>query len=1033
MILHSPIISGSLTFSDGATFTLPDNGVYSGSFSGSIAGIGDPETFSASVDTRIDQLTIDTGSQDSRLSSLEGFTSSIDTTIKTKLDADVVISGSEQVEFNDINNNPFQQGASSVTVSKSIVPSTSTLTLGTAANPFQDLYLSSASLYIDGTQVLSSNTSELILTTDLNQSLKILETGADTITLQSSNGDITLVATGNGTIELNAPIQIVAGNQIISSDGNPIQIGEDISVSGNITVTGNVDGVDIAAFKSSFDTFSAKSLVSGSTQVTLSDVSGFSSYSSSVDGRINTEKGRIDAILASATADADSFAEIVSLINSVDTTNDNAFASFYTSSVNKDNEHDSRLNQLSAETASIDSEQSVQDSRLDNLELATGSYQGTLSVSDTANVDMILSGDTLSANLKGGVVSGSSQITLSGVTGYDSLATTYEEKSSGTHTLVSGSSQIDITEVQGFASIALEYEEKSSATHTLVSGSSQVSYPGLSNIPAGIVSGSAQVKPLLPAGTVSGSSQVSYPSLANIPGGIVSSSAQVDYNSIANQPTIGNGTMTVTAGAGLTGGGSFTANQTSNSSVTLNVAGGIISGSSQVSYPSLSNIPVGIVSGSSQVTVQSTTGYSTISDHIGNTSNPHSVTKAQVGLGNVTNESKTTMFSSPAFTGVPTAPTAASNTNTTQIATTAYVQQELSELIGGAPAAFDTLLEISASIANGDSDVVALTAVVGGKLQKDQNLSDLTNSTTARANLGLGSLATLSSVGASQITDNSVGAAELNVSGNGTTSQFLRSDGDGSFTWATPTDTNTTYSAGTGLSLTGTTFANTGVTSNVAGTGISVSSATGASTISLDGTGTVGAGTYGSTSAANKIHTITVDAYGRISAIATGATGDIYGVTAGAGLTGGGTSGTVTVNVVGGNGITANADNIELNGTYTGTWAVTGGITATADVVAYASSDERLKDNIEIISNPIEKVQSLKGVTWNWNDNADELQKSTPNVGVIAQDVEKVLPQLVNTRDNGFKAVDYAKLTGLLIEAIKEQQKQIDELKSKLG
>ncbi len=103
------------------------------------------------------------------------------------------------------------------------------------------------------------------------------------------------------------------------------------------------------------------------------------------------------------------------------------------------------------------------------------------------------------------------------------------------------------------------------------------------------------------------------------------------------------------------------------------------------------------------------------------------------------------------------------------------------------------------------------------------------------------------------------------------------------------------------------------------------------------------------------------------------------------------------------------------------------------DVVAYASSDERLKDNIEVISNPIQKVQQLKGVTWEWNENADELQQSLPNVGVIAQDVEKVLPQLVHDRENGFKGVDYAKLTGLLIEAIKEQQKQIDELKSKLG
>jgi hypothetical protein len=126
------------------------------------------------------------------------------------------------------------------------------------------------------------------------------------------------------------------------------------------------------------------------------------------------------------------------------------------------------------------------------------------------------------------------------------------------------------------------------------------------------------------------------------------------------------------------------------------------------------------------------------------------------------------------------------------------------------------------------------------------------------------------------------------------------------------------------------------------------------------------------------------------------------------------------------------------NATDVGALVVVGGVgiggalNVAGDVVAYASSDERLKDNIELISNPIEKVQSLKGVTWDWNDNADELQQSLPNVGVIAQDVEKVLPELVTDRDNGYKGVDYAKLTGLLIEAIKEQQKEINDLKSKI-
>ena len=117
----------------------------------------------------------------------------------------------------------------------------------------------------------------------------------------------------------------------------------------------------------------------------------------------------------------------------------------------------------------------------------------------------------------------------------------------------------------------------------------------------------------------------------------------------------------------------------------------------------------------------------------------------------------------------------------------------------------------------------------------------------------------------------------------------------------------------------------------------------------------------------------------------------------------------------------------------TGGVGISGALNVGGDVVAFASSDERLKDNIELISNPIEKVKQLKGVTWDWNSNADILQQTLPNVGVIAQDVEKVLPQLVIDRDNGFKGVDYAKLTGLLIEAIKEQQVQIEELKNKIS
>ena len=110
-------------------------------------------------------------------------------------------------------------------------------------------------------------------------------------------------------------------------------------------------------------------------------------------------------------------------------------------------------------------------------------------------------------------------------------------------------------------------------------------------------------------------------------------------------------------------------------------------------------------------------------------------TKSDVDLGNVTNESKATMFSSAALTGNPTAPTQAANNNSTRIATTAYVQTELTDLIGTAPSTLDTLGELSASLASDQTGLASLTTTVGTKLAKSSNLSDLSNASTARTNL----------------------------------------------------------------------------------------------------------------------------------------------------------------------------------------------------------------------------------------------------------------------------------------------------------
>jgi len=100
----------------------------------------------------------------------------------------------------------------------------------------------------------------------------------------------------------------------------------------------------------------------------------------------------------------------------------------------------------------------------------------------------------------------------------------------------------------------------------------------------------------------------------------------------------------------------------------------------------------------------------------------------------------------------------------------------------------------------------------------------------------------------------------------------------------------------------------------------------------------------------------------------------------------------------------------------------------------WTGSDIRLKNNIAPLRNSLNTVLALNGVSFDWR--VDEFPSmgfpKTRQVGLIAQEVEKVLPELVNEGPDGYKSVDYSKLTPLLIEAIKEQQKQIDLLKNEV-
>jgi hypothetical protein len=601
-----------------------------------------------------------------------------------------IISGSSQLTSSVLATTGSNTFRGTQTLSGSIIPAIDNIyDLGSATYQWRDIYVSSGSLYIDGTKVLGSTGNELQITTDVGQSIKILEAGSDSIILQSADGNIELKSSGGGNllfdpttglIDVRGTLQIQDGNKITSSGGNGIVFGNNIVVSGSIESTSTINGINLTTFSSSVSnqistiqtktgsfattgsnsfignqnisgtifltgsiipsgsfvydigsetnsfrdlflstgsirfhnpdgteqgriTVDARSgdisllktagltneqkatisqgninpdfltsvsasnlfvqtkivmpaggtvnginltafsssvastilnqnnatssyetkgrgivsgssqiisllptgvisgssqivggsgLVSGSSQITLSSTTGFTSYSSSVDSRITTEKGRVDAILLASDADKDSFAEIVSLINAVDTSNDSTFASFYTGSVN----------------------------RLNNLESTSGSVNTSISNLNTFSASVESKNTTLGT------------YTSSLDTKFSTLGTytgSLETKNS-TLATYTGSVNSQLTNLNGVTS---SYETKGRG---IVSGSSQtINY--LNSAAPGVVSGSSQTILNLPTGTISGSSQVNVMSTTNI-----ARLATTGSNTFTGNITIGNAT-----------------------------------------------------------------------------------------------------------------------------------------------------------------------------------------------------------------------------------------------------------------------------------------------------------------------------------------------------------------------------------------------------------------------------------------------------------------------------------------------------------
>ena len=125
------------------------------------------------------------------------------------------------------------------------------------------------------------------------------------------------------------------------------------------------------------------------------------------------------------------------------------------------------------------------------------------------------------------------------------------------------------------------------------------------------------------------------------------------------------------------------------------------------------------------------------------------------------------------------------------------------------------------------------------------------------------------------------------------------------------------------------------------------------------------------------------------------------------------------------------SDDVRFDSFGVGTAAsgVTGEIRATGDITAYYSSDERLKENFSPLTGALDKVKAIGGYEFDWKDGIEDVvSKTGHDIGVKAQELQVQYPELVHTRDNGYLAVDYVKLSAVLIEAIKELSEKIDNM-----
>ena len=906
-------------------------------------------------DSRLNQLSTETGSitleqegQDSRLNQLSAATSSYLTTVDISSDTNLAVADTSNIDMiltgdtlsanlkgGVVSGSSFSSNhQGSITASINGTATNLDLGLNTNDSPsFSSLSLTSlvtssdsvlTALFVDSNEVKFNSLGTAAL---LHFSSSIADGNSQVIgTAQATKNyiDASIIEAGAGDItEVNAGLGISGGG-----------------ISGATTVT-----LDTG---SSHFTTGVTNIAGGAV-----DLGSLNAFTASND---NTS-------LNSATGSYLTLNEIVPL-NSFTASNANTSLNSYTASNDTTNSgQDTRLNQLSAATGSyltsnlnvsLNSFTASNDNT--SLNAATSSYLTTvdistntnLAVSDTSQVNMILTDDTLSANIKGGVVSGSVQIDVENTTNFGSINQYSDSKVKDkldTEGVISGSSQVIgiLGSINTFtSSIQTEVDALSAATGSYLTSIGTIDISSGTNL---AVSDTDQVNMILTDDTLS----------ANLKGGVVSGSAQIDVQNTTNYSSI---------------------NQYSDSKVKDKLdTEGVISGSAQLTTDFdtryLNTGGDGVISGSSQIDHDATTNF---------VAGEHFLQSAITTVGTVTTGNVQAILPSGVISGSNQLSSTFESRGTGIISGSSQVDHDSTTNF----VANEHIDHSSISVGSGKG----LTG--GGTIDTSRSITLDTGS--AHFDEGIKKV-----IDADDVHSGSIAISNVTELSNLTEDEGSQLENIGT---STISATQWGYLGGMDQDVK--------TTSDVTFNDINASG-----DVVINGDFTV----LGS---ATEISTTELSIQDKLITVA---------------------SGSANSSAANGGGIEVDRGsdaNASITWNHSGTRFdinngihVTGTIQATSDIIAYASSDRELKNNIKPIENPLEKINSIDGYSFDWNVEKQNTYKGK-DYGVIAQEIEEILPELVNTRENGYKAVKYDKLVSLLISGIKELSKEVEELKSKI-